>query len=147
MLSDSHLARSCRSNGRIQSAPTRAEKLCHMRLFPRGFAALSSIRDGKACRTIRRLLTPAFDGLGDLETKSRGSEFARTPPASGVAAVAGSSSRRLRPAGLRSRRADRNRCRGVAETDALLSAAGSAGGSLGPLCSRGRRALWRTRAL
>src|SRR6516164_7822263 len=85
--------------------------------------------------------------LGDLKTNSRGSGSAAAAPANDVVAAAGSRSRRLRPAGLWPRRADRNRCGGVAETDALLSAARTAGGSLGPLYPRGCRAIPCARAL
>src|SRR6516165_12599519 len=117
-----------------------------MRLYPRRFTALPLPRDRITCRTIRRLLPPAPDDLGDLEARSRGPEVARAPPARGDAAVAGARSRRLCPAGW-SGRADRNRCRGLAQADALLSATGPAGGSLGSLCPRGLGSVQRARAL
>src|SRR6516162_2615067 len=118
-----------------------------MRPFPWGLAVFSSIRDIKTCRMIRRLLTPALDGLGDLETRSRGSGFAAARSLDDVAAAAGPGSCRLRPARLWPGRADRNRCGGVADADPLLSAAGAARRSLGPICPRGVCPLRRSRTM
>src|SRR3984893_7644272 len=70
------------------------------------------------------------------------------PPADDVAAVADPPSRRLRAAGrIWPGRTGRNRGGWMAEADALLSAAGPAGGSVGPLHTRGRRAISRARAV
>src|ERR1700740_1252637 len=96
----------------------------------------------------QRLLTRAPDGLGDLETKPSGSGFAGARSPNDMPVVADPPARRLRPAGrLWAGRGDRDRRRRVAEADALLSAAGAAGGSLGPLCPGGCCAIQRARAL
>src|SRR5215471_13994727 len=90
---------------------------------------------------IRSLLPRVRDDLGDIGTNPRGSGFAVAPPTAMATAIADPPTRRLFAAGLWPGWADRNRRGRVAQADPLLSAARTAGGSLGSLCARSRLTL------
>src|SRR5262245_30631884 len=104
------------------------------------------MQDRTTCRMMHRLLTPDPNDLGDIKATPRGWGFAAALSPDDIAAVADPATRGLF-AGLWPGRTGRNRRGRVAKADAVLSAAGAARGSLGPLCARGRRALPGARAL
>ena len=91
----------------------------------------STIQNRKTCRMIRILLPPDTNDLGDLGTTPRGLGFAAALSSDDVTADAHPAPRRLFT-GLWPGRTDRNRCGRVAQADALLSAAGTAGNPWGP---------------